>query len=358
MRRTTLAALVFAAAGCAAVLYALVGGVPESRAPAPRRWVRDERALWAGIPTRFEFETPAGRDGAALAAAAWAEFDRIGERFNPFSATSDVGRLNGRAGATTAKVPAEVVELLDLARELWNATRKAFDPTVWPLKQLWREAARTGEVPARPAIQAALARVGLDRVRVEGPDTLSFDRPDVMLDFGGIAKGYAVDRVGALLRGAGVASGLVQCGGEIASWGRSPSGGPWRIGVQDPLDPGKVHGVVSRPDGGAGVLAVSTSGNYEQPVRVGGRDYYHIFDPRSGDPVDTRIRGVTVVVASGEFPNARADGLATGLVVLGIADGTDVVDGIAGAGALFIVDDGHGGLADIVTPGMKGLYSP
>lgn len=358
MKRTTLVAIVLAVFAVAAFVVPLVRDDARPPAVAGPAWVRQERALYVGIPSRLEFEVPAGRDGTALAAAAWAEFDRIGERFNPFSPTSDVGRLNARAGATPAEVSAELVELLDLGRELWTATRKAFDPTVWPLKTLWRDAERTGEAPARPAIAAALERVGLDRVHVDGPASVSFDRSDVTLDFGGIVKGYAVDRAGAILRAAGVASGLVQCGGEIAVWGRSPSGNPWRIGVKDPLDPGKVHGVVSHSGGSTGVLAVSTSGNYEQPVRVGGRDYYHIFDPRSGDPVDTRIRGVTVVVTSGEFPNARADGLATGLVVLGTEAGTEVADGIDGAGALFIVDDGNGGLTDVVTTGMKGLYSP
>ena len=176
--------------------------------------------------------------------------------------------------------------------------------------------------------------------------------PPASLDFGGIIKGYAVDRAVALLKSRGAASGLVQVGGEIRAFGTSPDSRPWRVGVRDPLDEGGVEGVVMA----TGDLAISTSANYEQPVRVGGVDYYHIFDPRTGAPVDTRLLSVTVVLDQGEWPNAIADALSTGVAVLGPERGLALIESLPGAGALFVVRGDDGRAVETVSSRLAARY--
>ena len=318
-------------------------------------WVDQQRTLYHGIPARVEFALPASRapQAAEVAARAWAEFDRVGEVVNAFSPSSEVGRLNGLHKTGPVAVSPDLDELLRLAAEAWVATDGAFDPTVWPLKGLWREAERTGQLPASPSVAAVMRDVGFDRVHASGAATWTFDAPDAALDLGGIAKGWAVDRVVDRLRAAGAVSALVQCGGEIGAFGAARAGGSWRIGVSDPLGAADPWGVISR----SGPVSVSTTGNYEQPATVGGREYYHVFDPRTGAPIPTDVLGVTVVLLEGAWANARADALATGLAVLGPERGLERVDRIPGAAALFLVKDGRGGIRELASSRMAAVFA-
>jgi len=322
--------------------------------PSPLAWSDRSETLWVGIPARIRFALPSDRaaTGPALLDAAYAEIRRAGDAANAFDASSETGRYNREGGLRPFAPSAEMDTLLRLSEAAWRATDGAFDPTVWPLKSLWRLAVKEGVPPAPDDLRSARARVGLARL-VRDPDgaLLPLD-PPASLDFGGIVKGYAVDRAVGVLREGGAAAGLVQVGGEIRAFGDSPDGRPWRVGVQDPVSPSGVQGVVEA----SGDVAVSTSGNYEQPVRIGGRDYYHIFDPRTGDPVDTQVLGVTVVLEGGEFPNAAADALATGLTVLGPDRGLLLVESMPGAGVLFLVRGADGRAGEKVSSRMVGRY--
>ena len=328
--------VILAVASAIAVAFHLLAPTPPGLA-----WSDRSEALWVGIPARIRFALPAGRaaDGPGLVKAAFDEVLLTGATVNAFDPSSEVGRFNREGGLNPFVPSAELNDLLRLSRNVWSQTDGAFDVTVWPLKTLWTRAVKEGVPPAPDDLNAARARVGLQRLAWSPEGAILPLVPPASLDFGGIVKGYSVDRAVALLKSRGALSGLVQVGGEIRAFGESPDGRPWRVGVRDPLAEGGVEGVVTA----AGDLAISTSGNYEQPVRVGGVDYHHIFDPRTGDPVDTHLLSVTVVLEQGEWPNATADALATGLTVLGPERGMALVESIPGAGALFVVrgDDGR-----------------
>lgn len=336
-------------------------------------WVDQEATIYHGIPTRIRFRMPRDRaaEGADLAREAWARFEDIGKRFNAFDMDSEVGTFNASAQDVRA-VSGEFSALLDVSREVWGLTRGAFDPTVWPVKALWRQAERTNQVPNDTLIEAARARVGLDKLTAVrrsalmgkapatqastpaqsgGPSLVHRGAAGIALDFGGIVKGYAVDRVVALLAERGATDWLVQCGGEIAAHGRSPSGEAWRVGIRHPLQKDAVWGSVSTP----GDLFVSTSGNYEQPVRIGSREFHHIVDPRTGRPVESPVLGVTVVVLGGQNPNARADAFATALTVMPLDAAQELVQARSDLAALFIVRGPDGRPTEVVTPRMRDL---
>lgn len=318
-------------------------------------WVSEDRDVFHGIAARVEFEVPSdlavGLD--VLLAGVWAEFDRVARVANAFDPDSEVGRLNATFKTTACQVTDELYELLELSRWAWQVTDGAFDPTVWPLKGLWRKAAGQGRAPDPSEVTEVLTRVGMARVRLS-PDrkSVSFDRPDMALDFGGIAKGYVVDRVAGMLESAGVRSYLVRCGGEVAALGRSPRGEPWSVGVRDPFRPGHAIGVVSGPDR----LSLSTSGPTEQPLRAGERLVHHILDPRTGQPAPLSVVAVTVVIRGTGPGSARADALSTALSVLGPRRGLDVLAGIPDAEALFLVPGAGGVLAKVRSPGMSKIY--
>jgi thiamine biosynthesis lipoprotein len=355
------------------------GGQASAAAPEPaddsaqdaasaEGWIDQRAEIYHGIPTRIRFRMPPDRatEANATADAAWAEFRRVGATFNAFDPASEVGQFNADQGREIRAISGGFSTLLDLSRAAWTLTGGAFDPTVWPVKTLWRRAAERGVLPTDAEIEAARLPVGMDRLTLVrrnvlarrpaagtgGPSLVHRAMAGVMLDFGGIVKGHAVDRVADLLRAAGATDWLVQCGGEIAAHGLGPSGRAWRIGVRHPLVSDGIWGSLSRD----GDLAVSTSGNYEQPVRIGDREFHHIVDPRTGRPVASPVLGVTVAVLDGPDRNTRADAVATGLTVMGLEAGRALVESRPELAALFIVQGADGKPTGVATSRMQPMY--
>lgn len=313
------------AAVAAGLLLSACGGGPEVQGD----WYVGERALYHGIPVRVLF-APAD---LGLAAQAWYRLEAVDPVFNDYREDSEVGRLNRGDGDATVSEP--LAEALRLAQQVHGLTGGAFDPTVGPLRRLWRQAAESGEWPDKEARGEALGRCGLDGIRLEGR-TLKRQRKGVQLDFGGIVKGMAVDEVVRLLQEAGVRDGLVQVGGETAAFGVSQRRQLHRIGIQHPLAMDQVWTVVQDPGSG---ISCATSGNYRNPIEIAGRKVYHIFDPRTGEPVDTQVLSVTVVfVQTGQ--NGLADALSTAGAVLGPERILPIVRELGGE-ALVLLQDGE-----------------
>lgn len=313
-------------------------------------WWETRRAIYGGTPARVLFRLPEGsRDAAAaLAGDVWTEIERLGQVFSSFDPSSEVGRLNATAGERSVLLSRDLRRALATSKSLHAASGGAYDPTVWPLRQLWHSAVETQVPPTDADLAAALRRVGLDNVRLS-PEGRATVPAGVQLDLGGVAKGDAVDRVEAVLRAAGVESGMIALGGDIATFGDN-DGEPWRIGVQHPRDSDGLWGVVEVAHG----LRVSTSGNYRQPLEIAGKTYYHIFDPRTGRPVPSRVEGVTALDARGRVTSAVLDGATTAMTVLGPEAGMALARRLD-IDALILVA-GPDGLREIMTDGFRSHY--
>lgn len=240
--------------------------------------------------------------------AARAAFDKIEELENIMSdyrPESELRRLERRAGEWVQLSP-DLFRVLVFAYDIAIKTEGAFDPTVGPLVQLWREARRTKTLPDKRALDSARALVGPRRIQASTTtlDQMRLD-PGTRLDLGGIAKGYIVQHavwvIGALELPA-----LVEAGGDIAVSGVPPGERGWRIASGDSTI------VLSRG-------AVSTSGPQQQFVEMDGVRYSHVVDPRTGMAL-TNGYSATVVYRSG----AQADALSTALTVMG-PDGIAIV---------------------------------
>jgi thiamine biosynthesis lipoprotein len=335
-------------------------------------WWETRRAIYNEIPARVRFES-SGKGGKydgekaekraqELSSAIWNEFDRLGRIFDAFDSRSELGRLNNRStcnrtGPSATVVSDDLGRVLDISRRLFDASRGAFDPTVGPIRALWKEAAASGREPLESEIEQARRLVGLEKIRVvtarDGTRSATLPPGGAMLDLGAVAKGYAVDRVRAMLQERGVGSALVVLGGEIAAFGKK-DGRPWRIGIQHPRDGRAVWGTVEIN----GELRASTSGNYRQPIEIGDRVYYHIFDPRTGRPVPIRIKEVTTLDVKGRTGNALLDGAATAIAVLGPISGLKLAREL-GIEALILLsegDAGAGSLREIMTEGFRTVY--
>lgn len=301
----------------------------------------------------------------AALAAAWAEMERCESALNRYDPDADVARVNRDAGLPQEPVDPVVTGCLSAAREVHDLTDGAFDPTVGPLLDLWAEAARRDREPTEEEIREALERVGMDKVEViasavapwpggnvsppggsgEAPGTMmlhvvQLNRKGMVLDLGGIAKGYAAGRMAARMEQAGAIAGLIDAGGDVYALGRrpgslAPKGADprWGVGVRDPRFPydptegAKLYTALRVAD-----RAAVTSGHYERGYEIGGKQFSHILDPRTGRPVNRQIASVTVVAPDA----ALADGLSTALAVLGAEKGLALVEELEGVECLIL----------------------
>ncbi|HXF95704.1 MAG TPA: FAD:protein FMN transferase, partial [Gemmatimonadales bacterium] len=272
-------------------------------------------------PGRDRLEDAVGR--------AFQEMDRLIAVFSRFAADSaltvlnDAGRLSGP--------PRELAFVLERALGYHETTGGAFDVTVAPLVDLFRNRLRDVR-PAPPAeaeIRAARALVGVGRVRISRRE-IRFQRSGMAITLDGIAKGYIVDAMATVLARAGVRDFLINAGGDIRTAGRGAGGRPWTVGVRDPDGSGALPDVLHVTD-----AAVATSGGYEiwfDPERR----FHHIVDAGTGR--SPRHNAAASVLA----PTAMAaDALATAVFVLPPARGLALVDSLAGCACLIIGADGR-----------------
>ena len=253
------------------------------------------------------------------------------------------------SGKTAAKFPASKVSedlwnVLTMAQEISRQSDGAFDITVGPLTKLWRRARRWKELPDRELLAAAQVSVGWQFLKLDDEaKTAQLLKPNMRLDLGGIAKGYAADEAVKTVVASGISRVLVRGSGDIAAGDPPPGERGWKIGIAplNPDDPPQRFVTLAH-------AAVSTSGDSRQHLVVAGKRYSHILDPRTGIPVAGRS-SVTVIAPRGLV----ADGLDTAASVLGPERGLALVGNFAGAEMLMVFEDDAGKQTVVETVNFK-----
>jgi thiamine biosynthesis lipoprotein len=276
--------------------------------------------------------TLVGRDAENLQEALaelFAEARRLEALLTVFDPESELSRLNRAAGRGPLEVDPELARVLDLSRRYARLTRGSFDVTVGPLVELWTEAAARNRAPGAAALAEARARVGVEHLRVHAGGRAELTRAGVGVDLGGVAKGYALDRMRPLLARRGIGNALLNFG-QSSTWalGKPADADGWRLLARGPGE--DLLGVLTLRD-----QALSVSGSLGQWVEIGGRRHGHVIDPRSGEPL-TRRRQALVVAPDA----ALAEALSKALLVLGAEEGLALVAGQAGCEALLVDADG------------------
>jgi FAD:protein FMN transferase len=225
----------------------------------------------------LQVHAPSREQAARAARAAIAEVERIEAKYSRYRSDSIVSRINAAAGCEAVAVDAETSALLDYADACWRESGGLFDATSGVLRRAWRFA--EGAVPSDDAIAALLGLIGWSMVEREGA-RIRLPLQGMELDFGGFGKEYAVDRAGTVLRESGIASALVNLGGDILVTGPAPDGAPWRVGIRHPRRTDELVATIAVSAG-----AVATSGDYERYFEKDGVRHCHILDARSGRSV-------------------------------------------------------------------------
>lgn len=211
------------------------------------------------------------------------------ERYSRFKKDSIISRINRNAGIAPVEIDEELASIFALCDHFYWDTSGVFDPSALPLIQLWDYHAEDPVIPSDDEVESALELVGWKKVQRER-NSVFLPYKGMALDVGGIGKEYAVDRVVEMALAQGVDSLMVNFGQDIRVCGNPPHPGPWRIGLENPSDPGVAWcclGVRNR--------AVASSGDYYRGFEKDGVLYGHILDPRTGCPVNNGCKSVSVV---------------------------------------------------------------
>ena len=258
----------------------------------------------------------------------WRKLDVIEFNMNSESPQGYLGLINRSVTNTGVQVSDDLYHVLRDAIQYSRRTGGAFDITVRPLVQLWKQAAARNSLPTSSEITAALEKTGSKYIRLEKNNRVVLTKPGMKLDLNAIAPAFAVDLITRILEKYGIRNFMVDGSGEISCKGDQSGQQGWRVGVHDPSGKNgeEVLGILRLKDS-----AVSTSGNYERFYLIGGKKYSHIIDPRTGQPAN-RVVSATVVAPTAEEANAYS----TPLCVLGGKEGIKRVSAVKGVEALVL----------------------
>lgn len=237
------------------------------------------------------------------------KFDEIEKTFSIFDPSSEVSRLNSNAFDAPFQCSEQLWKLLDRARFFHELSDGSFDISCAPLMELWGFYRKQGQLPKKDEVEASLQRVGLDKIIFDDKNhTVKFAVPGMRLDFGGIAKGYAVDLAADAAKATGIKAGIINLGGNLKCLEEPPpKKKTYTIGIRDPFNKNAVCGTVELLG-----KSCSTSGNYEKYVNIEGKRFTHIMNPSNGMPVENSI-AVTVITESA----CDADALSTSFFIQG-----------------------------------------
>jgi thiamine biosynthesis lipoprotein len=289
--QSRLAVLTVLAAFLCAPVFVAAGA--SSRQEAKPALVRVERSVDA-MGTTYTIDTY-GASAGILESATEAAFDevrRLDQMLSNYLPDSELSQINQRAFQAPVRVSKELFQLLQDCFRYSQESEGAFDITVGPLMKVWGFYKGSGRLPHRAEIRTAMDHIGYEHVKLDPANlTVRFSEEGMSLDPGGVGKGYAVDRMAAVLRANGVTSALISGGGSSIYGIGVPPTDPrgWYVDIRDPKDSNKTAAKVYLKDN-----SVSTSGNYEKFFWAEGKLYSHIMNPHTGYPAEGML-SVSVV---------------------------------------------------------------
>ncbi len=245
---------------------------------------------------------------------------------------SEVIEINKNAGKDYVKVSDDTYYVINKGKYYSELSNGRFNISIGPLVKLWNIGSIDARVPSDSEINEKLDVINYKDVLLnESEKSVKLNKEGMILDLGGIAKGYGADVVVELLKDNGIKYGIVNLGGNVYTFGSKPNGDPWKIGIQGPFkDRGDYVGIVEIID-----KTVVTSGIYERYFEEDGKLYHHILDPETGYPVENNLASVSIITDS----SIDADSLSTAAFSLGLEKGLDLIESLENTEAIFITKD-------------------
>lgn len=266
--------------------------------------------------------------------------------YQPYSLISRVNASNGGI----FQVDEHFGNVVRKSFEIYRESDGLFDITVGPLVQLWGfGVSKIDHFPDSSEVNAARDCVGMEKIRLSGT-SLEIIHPCTKLDLNGIAQGYSVDIMAALLESKGIDHYLVELGGELRIGGAKPDGLPMRIGIERPINlggkPSVLHEIVAVTNG-----ALTTAGNYRKFLVDGEQEISHHIDPRTGYPFRTGTISATVYASDA----MTADGYDNVFIAMHATEAITLANRLANVEVYLIYRDDRGAIRDTMSQGFEQL---
>jgi len=279
------------------------------------------------------------------------ELARIDVVMSTYRKDAQLAQFNAQPANQAFSVDPSLTAVLAIAHEISEKSSGAFDVTVSPLVDLWGfgPGGKVEHQPSMAAIAAAQKKVGYEKLKLNlDVHTLLKTQAELQVELSSIAPGYAADQLSAHLAKRGFDNTMVEVGGEVFTRGHNERGETWKIGVEQPLRTRQaLHSLV-----GLSGQGLATSGDYRNTTTLDGETFSHTIDPRTGRPIAHGLASVTVVASDA----ARADALATALLVLGPEEGLSWAKE-QDLAALFLIRTVEGSFKEQATDAFERLRS-
>lgn len=247
-----------------------------------------------------------GNNGEKAVAKAEKEVNKLDSILSTGKSTSEISKLNKNKKQV---VSADTMSLIKESVKISKETNSAFNPTIYPLMELWGFTTKNYYVPKDNEIKPLLNYMDINNIKIdESKNEVSFKDSNMKIDLGAIAKGYTSSKIIDIFKENNIKSGMVTLGGNVQVLGKKPDGSLWKVGIQNPIGEDEYLGVLQTSD-----KAVITSGGYERNFTKNGKIYHHILDPSNGYPANNGLTSVTIISSDGTL----ADALSTSLFVMG-----------------------------------------
>lgn len=262
-------------------------------------------------------------------------FDRLKDLENKVSINkegTELDKVNEMSGKEAVVVGKETFTIVESGLYYSKISNDTFDITIGPIVKLWGIGSENARVPSEEEIIEKKSLINYNDIVLDSEkNSIFLKKPNMIIDLGGIAKGYAADEMKRLLVDNGVKSAMINLGGNLFILGNKPNGDQWKIGIQDP------NGSSTNTVGNILVndKSVVTSGTYERFLEVDGKVYHHILDPKTGYPYENDLLSATIISDT----SLAGDGLSTSAFALGREKGLEFINSLENIEAIFITKD-------------------
>lgn len=256
-----------------------------------------------------------------------------------------VDKINESAGIEPVKVDYDTYTVIKKGLEYAKLSNGLFDISVGPIVKLWNIGLPEAKVPTQEEIDSRIPLVGYSDVELNDEEnTVFLKRQGMMIDLGGVAKGYTADVISDILTEEGVKSAIIDLGGNIFAHGLKVDGSTWRIGIQNPFsDRGDIIGTITVKN-----KSIVTSGIYERYIEKDGIKYHHILSPKTGYPYENEIAGITII----SDKSSDGDALSTSVFSMGVKEGMKFINTQEGIDAIFVTKDNK----IYITDGIRDIF--
>ncbi|MBQ7197276.1 MAG: FAD:protein FMN transferase, partial [Synergistaceae bacterium] len=280
---------------------------------------------------------------------AYALLNKLDKELSMYNPSSDISKINSAAGVEKVRVPDEVVDVVKESLRVYKLTDGVFNPLIGPVTRLWKINQADGVAPTKTSLDAAIKLSDIKNLEIED-EKIFLKSPGCVLDLGGIAKGFASDKIAALFKNLGVKSALIDLGGNVYVVGKKlEDDSDWNIGVRDPSAPYNSPALVLSVHD----TSVITSGGYERFKIIDGKKYSHFFDVKTGESITNDLLSVTLVTPDGSL----ADGLATAFMASGYEKSLKIMKNIPEDTGVILIRYVEGGLKISATENLREAIS-